>query len=59
MPEAVYHQPGVRSVWKIVNGLEDHHTPRCPKCERHDDSGHLCSSSVCDEYLFKIGSYRC
>ena len=59
MPEAVYNQPGVRSVWKIVNGLVDFSQQRCPKCERTKEETHFCNSEVFEEYLFKIGSFRC
>ncbi len=59
MPEAVYNQPGVRSAWKIVNGLVDFSQQRCSKCERPKEETHFCNSEVFEEYLFKIGSFRC
>ena len=58
MPEAVYHEPGVRQVWMIVNNLQDEIEPFCSKCCRaHVETD--CSKDIGEEYLFRIGQYRC
>jgi len=58
MPEAVYHQPGVRSIWKLVNGVSTKLEESCMRCLREKKTpNHTCVPV--DEYLMKIGGYRC
>jgi hypothetical protein len=58
MPEAVYHQPGVRSIWKIVNSVAPSNEESCLRCLRENKTpNHTCVPV--EEYLMKIGGYRC
>jgi hypothetical protein len=57
MPEAIYHSPGVRSIWKIINNLITTEN-LCEKCLRDkNQQNHVCASV--DDYLMKIGGFRC
>ncbi len=57
MPEAIYHNPGIRSIWKIVNNLipTENLCDRClrDKCQHN----HVCASI--EDYLMKLGGFRC